>query len=60
LSFADIVKACEDAAKEAILGDTEVVTTETLLRALEDRRVVRGRRAATPGEPAGQPAGRFS
>ena len=44
LSYADIVKACEDAAKEAILGDTETVTTETLLRALEDRRVVRRRR----------------
>jgi SpoVK/Ycf46/Vps4 family AAA+-type ATPase len=43
LSYADIVKACEDAAKEAILGDTKTVTTETLLRALEDRRVVRRR-----------------
>lgn len=48
LSYADIVKACEDAAKEAILGDTETVTTETLLRSLEDRRIVRRRR--TPDE----------
>jgi len=64
-SFADIVKAREDAAKEAILGDTEVVTTETLLRALEDRRVVRGRRAAPrrraePAELPIAPRGRFS
>jgi SpoVK/Ycf46/Vps4 family AAA+-type ATPase len=43
LSYADIVKACEDAAKEAILGDTETVATESLLRALEDRRFVRRR-----------------
>lgn len=46
LSYADIVKACEDAAKEAILGNTETVTTETLLRALEDRSIVRRRRPA--------------
>lgn len=46
LSYAEIVKACEDAAKEAVLGDTQAVTTETLLRALEDRRVVR----AAPGK----------
>lgn len=42
LSYADIIKACEDAAKEAILGDTNIVVTETLLRAIADRRVVRG------------------
>lgn len=41
LSYADIVKACEDAAKEAILGDTKRVTTDALLRAIEDRRGVR-------------------
>jgi SpoVK/Ycf46/Vps4 family AAA+-type ATPase len=45
LSYADIVKACEDTAKEAILGDTKTVITETLLRAIADRRVVRGRSA---------------
>jgi len=41
LSYADIVKACEDAAKEAILADAETVTTACLLQALEDRRIVR-------------------
>jgi len=41
LSYADIVKACEDAAKEAILTDTEIMTTDCLLRALEDRRIAR-------------------
>jgi len=40
LSYADIVKACEDAAKEAILADRDVVDTEYLLRALHDRRGV--------------------
>jgi len=44
LSYADIVKACQDAAKEAILSNTDRVTTDTLLRALEDRRVVREQR----------------
>lgn len=45
LSFADIVKACEDAAKAAILSDAETVTTACLLRALEDRRIVRDHHA---------------
>lgn len=44
LSYADIVKACEDAAKEAILGNSKAVTTETLLRALADRQGAPGRR----------------
>lgn len=43
LSYADIVKACEDAAKDAILSDTKAVTTECLMRALKDRRVSRER-----------------
>jgi len=40
LSYADIVKACEDAAKDAILSNREAVGTECLLRALDDRRGV--------------------
>ena len=47
LSYADIVKACEDAAKDAVLSDTQAVTTEGLLRALKDRRVVRDRPTGT-------------
>ena len=45
LSYADIVKACEDAAKDAILSDSHTVTTESLLRAIKDRRVVKDRLA---------------
>jgi SpoVK/Ycf46/Vps4 family AAA+-type ATPase len=38
LSHAEIARACEDAAKDAILGDTAVVTTEGLTLALRARR----------------------
>ncbi|HEX9660319.1 MAG TPA: ATP-binding protein, partial [Rhodothermales bacterium] len=38
LSYAEIVKACEDAAKEAILEGTQTVSTESLVRALRDRK----------------------
>ena len=38
LSYADVVYACETAAKDAILADTLRVTSKELLRALEDRR----------------------
>jgi SpoVK/Ycf46/Vps4 family AAA+-type ATPase len=47
LSYADIVKSCEDAAKDAILADKSAVTTKSLLQALEDRHVVKGRPADT-------------
>ncbi|GKT09115.1 AAA family ATPase [Desulforhabdus sp. TSK] len=40
LSYADLVRACEDAAKESILSGTVVVTTGRLLSALEERRSV--------------------
>lgn len=40
LSYADIVKACDDAAKEAILTDTSTVTTRQLLHSIEDRHVI--------------------
>ncbi len=46
LSYADIVKACEDAAKEAILGGIQVVTTDSLVEALRDRRGAGDRRAS--------------
>lgn len=37
LSYAEIAKACEDAAKEAILADEQLITTESLLEAIRDR-----------------------
>lgn len=53
LSYADIVKACEDAAKDAILADRAVVDTECLLRALHDRRGV-GERPEVASERSAQ------
>lgn len=41
LSYAEIVKACEDALKSAVLSGTERITTATLTAALEDRKRVR-------------------
>jgi SpoVK/Ycf46/Vps4 family AAA+-type ATPase len=38
LSYADVVHACEAAAKDAVLDDTLCVTTEALTAALNDRR----------------------
>jgi len=40
-SYSEIVRACEDAAKEAILSDSERVTTAMLATALEDRQRAR-------------------
>jgi SpoVK/Ycf46/Vps4 family AAA+-type ATPase len=37
LSHADIVSACEDAAKDAILADSQRITTAMLVRALQAR-----------------------
>jgi ATP-dependent 26S proteasome regulatory subunit len=37
-SYADITKACEDAAKEAILTESHAVTTDMLRRAIMDRK----------------------
>lgn len=39
LSYADIVKACEDAAKEVVLSDSHQLTTAILLDAIKRRRV---------------------
>jgi SpoVK/Ycf46/Vps4 family AAA+-type ATPase len=39
LSFADLARACEDAAKVAILEGQGEVSTEMLMRALEERRM---------------------
>lgn len=33
-SYAEIVRACEDAAKDAVLGDRSEVTTQAVLEAL--------------------------
>lgn len=38
LSFADIVRVCEDTAKDTILRGHSVVTTDLLLRSLQERR----------------------
>lgn len=41
LSLADVVKACEDAAKGAILSDSHTVTTRSLLAAVRSRKPLR-------------------
>lgn len=41
LSYADIARACEEAAKEAILADRGTVSTEGLVHALEERKTSR-------------------
>lgn len=41
LSYADVTSACNDAAKETILSDSEEVTTNILSQALSARRAVR-------------------
>lgn len=43
LSYGEIVKACEDAAKEAILSDAHTVATDSLVQALGDRRAAQDR-----------------
>lgn len=42
LSHADIVRACEQAAKNAILDEKEMLDTQDLLSALDERRSARG------------------
>lgn len=49
LSYADLVRACEDAAKEAILEDSMEIRTEALLTALRER--------MTPGKKKGLESG---
>jgi SpoVK/Ycf46/Vps4 family AAA+-type ATPase len=41
LSYAEIVRACEEASKEAVLADRREVSTESLVIALEERRTRR-------------------
>lgn len=41
LSYAEIGRACEDAAKDAVLHDTLSIGTEALLRAFQERRALR-------------------
>jgi len=50
LSYAEIVKACEDAAKEAILEGASSVTTASLILAVRDRKATNER----PGRPSEQ------
>lgn len=40
MSYAEITRACEEAAKEAILTDALHVTQESLIAALDERRVI--------------------
>lgn len=40
LSYADLARACDDAAKSAILDGSRVVTTDAMVRALQERRAV--------------------
>ncbi len=41
LSYAELARACNDAIKEAILDDRSSVTTQSLLRAFDERRSTR-------------------
>lgn len=41
LSYADLVKACDQAAKNAILAETTTIDTKALTRALTDRQAAR-------------------
>lgn len=45
LSYSEITRACEDVAKEVILGDASTVTTQNLTRALIERRTAQHRPA---------------
>jgi hypothetical protein len=40
LSYADIARACEDAAKEAVLTGSDEVTTSMLLRSIAERKAM--------------------
>jgi len=40
LSYADIIRACEDGAKEAVLAGSHEVTTPMLLRSIAERKAV--------------------
>jgi hypothetical protein len=43
LSHSDVARACENAAKDAILAHKLKIETDALVRALSDRRAVQGR-----------------
>jgi SpoVK/Ycf46/Vps4 family AAA+-type ATPase len=47
LSLADVVKACEDAAKEAILSDSHAVSTRSVLAAVRSRKTSRSKSSST-------------
>lgn len=44
LSYADIIKACEDAAKEAVLTESHTVDTTMLRRAISERKTIPSRK----------------
>ena len=50
LSTADVVAAAEDAARRAVLGDTDQIETSALTASLERRRSLQGIGAVTDGE----------
>jgi SpoVK/Ycf46/Vps4 family AAA+-type ATPase len=47
LSYAEITRASEDAAKDMVIRDLSEVTTEALLRALEERKTIRSSGSST-------------
>ena len=47
LSYAEIIKACDDAAKDAILADRASIETRQLLTSLDDRKRAKSRSAGT-------------
>lgn len=48
LSYADIARACEDAVKEIIIGEKPGLTTDVLISAIEDRRLMTRSTTRTP------------
>lgn len=47
LSYAEIIKACDDAAKDAILADRDAIETRQLLTSLDDRKRAKSRSVGT-------------
>jgi SpoVK/Ycf46/Vps4 family AAA+-type ATPase len=49
LSYAELSRACDDAARRAVLTDCKEVNTETLLRALHERQEINNSQERTSG-----------
>lgn len=43
LSYADITRACEDAIKDVIINDREIITKEDVLKPLSERKIIKDR-----------------